>query len=191
MQIQNEEVALLFEIFEDNITKSIDAFVAELLKMRAGRANPHLLNGIEVNYYGTMTPLYQMANITVPEARVLMVSVWDTGALKNVEKAIIDANIGIMPNNDGKVIRLIFPELTEERRRMLVKEVASLAEKIKVSVRNERRELNAQLRKAKKDSSITEDDLFLYEKEVDDRVNGFITKIDKISADKEKEIMSV
>ena len=191
MQIQNEEVALLFEIFEDNITKSIDAFVAELLKMRAGRANPHLLNGIEVNYYGTMTPLYQMANITVPEARVLMVSVWDTGALKNVEKAIIDANIGIMPNNDGKVIRLIFPELTEERRRMLVKEVAILAEKIKVSVRNERRELNAQLRKAKKDSSITEDDLFLYEKEVDDRVNGFITKIDKISADKEKEIMSV
>ncbi len=191
MQIQNEEVALLFEIFEDNITKSIDAFVAELLKMRAGRANPHLLNGIEVNYYGTMTPLYQMANITVPEARVLMVSVWDTSALKNVEKAIIDANIGIMPNNDGKVIRLIFPELTEERRKMLVKEVATLAEKIKVSVRNERREINAQLRKAKKDSSITEDDLFLYEKEVDDRVNGFITKIDKISADKEKEIMSV
>ncbi|MGI6213446.1 MAG: ribosome recycling factor [Christensenellales bacterium] len=191
MNIENEEVALLFEVFEENINKSIDTFIGDLQKMRAGRANPLLLNGIEVNYYGCMTPLNQMANITVPEARVLMVSVWDTSALKAVEKAIIDANIGIMPNNDGKVIRLIFPELTEERRKMLVKEVTSLAEKIKVSVRNERRDINAQLKKYKKDSVITEDDLFLYEKKVDSSTNDYIAKIDKIAADKEKEIMSV
>lgn len=191
MHIDNEEVSILFEIFQENANKSIDAFNAELLKMRAGRANPHLLNGIEANYYGTMTPLNQMANITVPEARILMVAVWDANALKNVEKAIIDANIGIMPNNDGKVIRLIFPELTEERRKMLVKEVNSLAEKIKVSVRNERREVINQLRKLKKDSGITEDDLFLFEKRMDDKVNDFVAKIDKIALDKEKEIMSV
>ncbi len=191
MHIENEEVAILFEIFDENANKSVDAFITELLKMRAGRANPHLLNGIEANYYGTMTPLNQMANITVPEARILMVAVWDANALKNVEKAIIDANIGIMPNNDGKVIRLVFPELTEERRKMLVKDVNSLAEKIKVSVRNERRDVINQLRKLKKDSAITEDDLFLFEKRMDDKVNDFVVKIDKIALDKEKEIMSV
>lgn len=191
MHNQNEEVSLLFELFDENNNKSIDAFVSELQKMRAGRANPHLLSGIEVNYYGVMTPLNQMANVTVPEARVLMVSVWDASALKNVEKAIIDANIGITPNNDGKVIRLVFPELTEERRKSLVKEVSALAEKIKISVRNERREINTQLKKLKKDAVITEDDLFSFEKKVDTNANEFIAKIDKIAADKEKEIMSV
>lgn len=191
MYIDNDDVKILFELFEEKMSKSIDSFNNELLKMRAGRANAHILDGVEVNYYGAMTPLNQMSNISVPEARVLMVSVWDSSALKSVEKAIIDANVGINPNNDGKVIRLIFPELTEERRKSLSKEVKVLAEKIKVAVRNERRDINAELKKLKKDSSITEDDLINYEKEVDNRVNESISKIEKMTADKEKEIMSV
>ena len=191
MHIDNEEVALLFELFEEKMQKTIETYNSELLKMRAGRANQHILDGVEADYYGTKTPLNQMANISVPEARVLMVSVWDASALKAVEKAIIDANVGINPNNDGKVIRLIFPELTEERRKALSKEVKALSEKIKVAIRNERRDINNHLKKLKKDSEITEDDFIFYEKEVDNSVEKSISKIDKLTQEKEKEIMSV
>ncbi|HOB64026.1 MAG TPA: ribosome recycling factor, partial [Clostridia bacterium] len=155
------------------------------------RANVRILDKILVDYYGTPTPINQMANITVPEARVLAISVWDASAIKNVEKAILASNIGITPINDGKLIRLIFPELTEERRRQLVKEVKTLGENTKVAIRNIRRDAIEDLRSLKKNSIITEDDLDKFEKDVEKAVNGFIAEIDKMMADKEKEIMSV
>lgn len=185
------EVELIFDEFKAKSEKSIKAFKAELLIMKAGRANAHILDKVQANYYGTPTPINQMANISVPEARILQISVWDVSAMKVVEKALIDANLGITPTNDGKVIRMIFPELTEERRKSLVKEVKTLAENTKVAIRNERRDAIEQLRALKKESSITEDELHNYEKDADKFSSEHITEIDKIAQDKEKEIMSV
>ena len=132
-----------------------------------------------------------MANVTIAEARVLVISVWDKSALKNVEKAILAANVGITPNNDGNVIRLVFPEVTEERRKMLVKDIKAGAENMKVTLRNHRRDANEDLKALKKDSVITEDDLKDYLKEVDDKLASYIEKIDKLAKDKEQEVMSV
>ncbi|HOK81464.1 MAG TPA: ribosome recycling factor [Clostridia bacterium] len=185
------EVELVFEELNTRSEKSITAMKNELAAMKAGRANVRILDKILVDYYGTPTPINQMANITVPEARVLAISVWDASAIKNVEKAILASNIGITPINDGKLIRLIFPELTEERRRQLVKEVKTLGENTKVAIRNIRRDAIEDLRSLKKNSIITEDDLDKFEKDVEKAVNGFIAEIDKMMADKEKEIMSV
>jgi ribosome recycling factor len=185
------EVELVFEELNTRSEKSITAMKNELAAMKAGRANVRILDKILVDYYGTPTPINQMANITVPEARVLAISVWDASAIKNVEKAILASNIGITPINDGKLIRLIFPELTEERRRQLVKEVKTLGENTKVAIRNIRRDAIEDLRSLKKNSIITEDGLDKFEKDVEKAVNGFIAEIDKMMADKEKEIMSV
>lgn len=185
------EVEIIFDEFKAKAEKSIKAFKAELLVMKAGRANAHILDKVQANYYGTPTPINQMANITVPEARVLQISVWDVTAMKAVEKALIDANLGITPTNDGKVIRLIFPELTEERRKSLVKDIKTLSETTKVAVRNIRREAIEQLRVLKKDSTITEDELHNYEKDADKLTSEQIADIDKIATDKEKEIMCV
>lgn len=185
------EVELVFEELNTRSEKSITAMKNELAAMKAGRANVRILDKILVDYYGTPTPINQMANITVPEARVLAISVWDASAIKNVEKAILASNIGITPINDGKLIRLIFPELTEERRRQLVKEVKTLGENTKVAIRNIRRDAIEDLRSLKKNSIITEDDHDKFEKDVEKAVNGFIAEIDKMMADKEKEIMSV
>lgn len=127
-----DEIDLLFDVFDEENQKTFDNFKTELQAIRAGRANPHILDKVEVEYYGTMTPLNQMANVTVSEARVLVVTVWDKSALKSVEKAILAANVGITPNNDGTVIRLVFPEVTEERRRALVKDIKAGAENTKV-----------------------------------------------------------
>ena len=135
-----EEVQLVFDDLSDRISKSISNLREELRGMRAGRANPHILDKITVPYYGVDTPLNQIANITVPEARLLVINVWDQGALKAVEKAIIAANVGIFPTNDGKVLRMAFPELTEERRKQLSKEVKVLGEGAKVALRNIRRD---------------------------------------------------
>ena len=159
--------------------------------IRAGRANPHILDKVEVEYYGTMTPLNQMANVTIAEARVLVVSVWDKSALKNVEKAILAANVGITPNNDGTVIRLVFPEVTEERRRALVKDIKQGAEETKIVLRNHRRDINEELKKLKKDSTITEDDLTNFLEEVDKRLAKEIEKVDETAKKKEDEVMSV
>lgn len=159
--------------------------------MRAGRANAHILDKVTVDYYGTPTPINQMANISVPEARMIVISVWDASQMKAVEKAIVDANLGIMPNNDGKVIRLVFPELTEERRRALAKDVKAAAEKTKVAVRNVRRDGIEDLRKLKKDNVISEDLLADTEKEVDKIVSAKIESIEKLQQEKETEIMSV
>ena len=186
-----EEVQLVFDDLSDRISKSISNLREELRGMRAGRANPHILDKITVPYYGVDTPLNQIANITVPEARLLVINVWDQGALKAVEKAIIAANVGIFPTNDGKVLRMAFPELTEERRKQLSKEVNVLGEGAKVALRNIRRDAVDVLRSYKKDSVITEDDLYGYEKDVDKLISDSIADVDKHCREKEAEIMAV
>lgn len=186
-----EEVDFLFEAFDEENAKTFENYKTELQGIRAGRANPHILDKVEVEYYGTMTPLNQMANVTIAEARVLVVSVWDKSALKNVEKAILAANVGITPNNDGTVIRLVFPEVTEERRRALVKDIKQGAEETKIVLRNHRRDINEELKKLKKDSTITEDDLTNFLEEVDKRLAKEIEKVDETAKKKEDEVMSV
>ena len=186
-----EEVDFLFETFDEENAKTFENYKTELQGIRAGRANPHILDKVEVEYYGTMTPLNQMANVTIAEARVLVVSVWDKSALKNVEKAILAANVGITPNNDGTVIRLVFPEVTEERRRALVKDIKQGAEETKIVLRNHRRDINEELKKLKKDSAITEDDLTNFLEEVDKRLAKEIEKVDETAKKKEDEVMSL
>ena len=186
-----DSVDLIFEEMKEKFTKTVHNFSTEMKSMRAGRANPHILDKVMVDYYGTPTPINNMANITVPEARLLVISVWDKSALKNVEKAILAANIGITPNNDGNVIRLIFPELTEERRKALVKELKTNAENTKVVLRNARRDAIDALKKLEKDSGITEDDLKDFTADVDKALSSEIEDVDKLTKDKEQEILAV
>lgn len=185
------EVEIIFDDLKDRMKKSLSNYVADLNTMRAGRANVHILDAVKVDYYGVETPINQMANITVPEARMIMITVWDASMLKKTEKALIDANLGITPNNDGKNIRLIFPELTEERRKMLVKEVKTKGEACKVAVRNIRRDAIAELKSLEKSKVLTEDLMKDYEAEVDKDVSARISEIDKISAEKEQEILKI
>lgn len=191
MAIDSLEVLEAFDGFENKLEKSISSMKYEFQQMKAGRANPHILDKVLVNYYGTETPVNQLGNISVPEARVLLISVWDQSALKDVEKAIIAANIGMTPNNDGKVIRLIFPELNEERRKELVKQLKQVSENTKVVMRNARRDINDSLKKYKKDSIITEDECANFEKDVDKKLGEYIDTVDKLAKEKEKEVMSV
>lgn len=186
-----EEIELLFEEIEEKNTKTIENYKVELQAIRAGRANPHIIDKVLVDYYGAPTPINQMANVTVAEARVLVISVWDKNALKNVEKAILAANVGIVPNNDGTVIRLIFPELTEERRRALSKEIRIGGENCKIVLRNHRRDANDDLKALKKDSVITEDDLKNFLADVDKKLSAAIETVDRIMKAKEDEVMSV
>ena len=185
------EVEMVFDDLSERIEKTKSSLSNEFKSMRAGRANPHILDKVLVPYYGVDTPINQMANITIPEARMLVINVWDQSALKTVEKAIIAANVGIFPTNDGKVLRMVFPELTEERRRALCKDVRVSTENAKVAIRNIRRDAINVLRGYKKDSIVTEDDYNAYEKDVDKLTSSAIADIDKMSADKEAEIMSV
>ena len=187
----SDDVLILLDTLSTKSDKTISVLKSEFLGMRAGRANPHILDKIVVDYYGTATPLNQMANISVPDARCLAISLWDASMLKTVEKAILEANIGINPNNDGKIIRLVFPELTEERRKDLVKQVKKMGEDSKVALRNIRRECNDALKKMKTDKKITEDELVVYEKDVEKTFQKSIEHIDSMLKDKEKELMSV
>ena len=191
MDFNTIEMMEVFDTYETKCAKTIANIKNELLTIRAGRANPHIVDKVVVDYYGSPTPLNQMGNVTVSEARVLVISVWDTNALKDVEKAIINANVGVTPNNDGKVIRLVFPELTQERRVQIVKDIRKMCEEAKVAIRNHRREANDAIKKYKKDSVITEDDAAAYEKEVDKIATAKVEEIDKILKDKEQEVMSV
>lgn len=191
MDLNTIEMMEVFDTYETKCAKTVANIKNELLSIRAGRANPHILDKVVVDYYGAPTPLNQMGNITVSEARVLVISVWDANALKDVEKAIINANVGVTPNNDGKVIRLVFPELTQERRVQIVKDIRKMCEDAKVAIRNHRREANDAIKKYKKDSVITEDDATSYEKEVDKILSTKIDEIDKLLKDKEQEVMSV
>ena len=191
MAYEQMEVLEIFDEFETKMNKSISSLQYEFNNIKAGRANPHILDKIVVDYYGVPTPLKQIGNIQTPEARMLMITVWDTSILKEVEKAIIAANTGITPNNDGKVIRMIFPELTQERRKELCKNLRAMAENTKVALRNARRDINDSIKKFKKDSLISEDEASLYEKDVDKQLAEQIEVVDKMSKEKEQEILSV
>ncbi len=191
MAYEQMEILEIFDEFETKMNKSVSSLQYEFNNLKAGRANPHILDKIVVDYYGVPTPLKQIGNIQTPEARMLMITVWDTSILKEVEKAIIAANTGITPNNDGKVIRMIFPELTQERRKELCKNLKALAENTKVALRNARRDINDSIKKFKKDSLISEDEAGVYEKDVDKQLAEQIEVVDKMTKDKEQEILSV
>ena len=176
---------------EEKMNKTISVLQENFSEVRAGRANPAILNKIRVDYYGTPTPINQVAGISVPEARLIVIQPWDISLLKEIEKEILKAEIGINPNNDGKVIRLAFLELNEERRKELVKEVKKMAEDSKVSIRSIRREAMDEAKKLQKDNQMTEDELKGAEDKIQKLTDNKIAEIDKILAEKEKEIMSV
>jgi ribosome recycling factor len=157
MNFSNPAIKDAFDEYEFSLDETVENLISSYKQIKAGRANPYLLDGIKVDYYGSPTPINQLGNIVVAEARVLMINVWDSGALKAVEKAILAANIGITPTNDGKVIRLIFPELTEEKRRDIVKDIKNILENTKISLRSHRRDMNDKIKKFKKDNVITEE----------------------------------
>lgn len=176
---------------ENKMKKTISHLEADLAKIRAGRANPAILDNIMVDYYGAPTPIGQVGNISVPEARTIIVQPWDQTVLSEIEKAILASDIGINPNNDGKVIRLNFPPLTEERRKELKKDVSKRGEEAKVAVRAVRRDAIEHFKKQKKSGEITEDDLSDLENEIQKLTDKFVKNIDNIIADKEKEIIEV
>jgi len=180
-----------FSEIESKMNKTIEVLKQNFSEVRAGRANPAILNRISVEYYGTPTPINQVAGISVPEARLIMIQPWDASILKDIEKAILASDIGINPNNDGKVIRLSFPELTEERRKELVKDIKKTAEEAKVAVRVIRRDGMDKAKAMQKNSEITEDDLRGAEDTIQKLTDKKIEEIDKVLADKEKEILTV
>ena len=177
--------------FEEKMTKTLASLEKEYQGIRAGRANPHILDKIKVDYYGTPTPLQQIGNINVPEARMLCIQPWESSMIKPIEKAILNSDIGINPSNDGKVIRLIFPELTEERRKELVKDVKKKGEAAKVAIRNIRRDANDFLKKANKASEISEDELKTNEEKVQKMTDKFIKEVDKAVDAKSSEILTI
>lgn len=176
---------------KEKMNKTISVYSENLSEIRAGRANPAILNKIKVDYYGVPTPISQVAGISVPEARLIVIQPWDANILKEIEKEILKSDIGINPNNDGKVIRLSFPELTEERRKELVKDIRKIAEEAKVSIRSIRRDGIDEFKAMQKESLITEDDLKRAEDDIQNITDKKISEIDKILENKEKEIMSV
>ncbi|MDD2396386.1 MAG: ribosome recycling factor [Tissierellia bacterium] len=176
---------------EESMKKSISFLKEELATIRAGKANPKLIDKIQVSYYGTMTPLNQIANISVPEPRMLLVQPWDANALKDIERAILTSDLGINPTNDGKMIRLIIPVLTEERRKELLKVVKKEIENSKIAVRNIRRDTNDEIKKLEKQSEISKDDLKRAEEEMQKLTDRYVSIIDDIFKDKEIEILEV
>jgi ribosome recycling factor len=174
-----------------HMDKTIDALRKEYQKVRTGRASTSLLDEIRVDYYGTLTPINQLATLAVPEPRTITLQPWEAKVIPVIEKAILNANLGLTPSNDGRVIRLNLPPLTEERRKDIVKQLKKMAEDAKVAARNIRRDSNDELKKLEKDKKITEDDLKRAEKEVQDVTNAHVAKIDEILAHKEKEVMEV
>ena len=181
----------VFETAKTKMGKTVNALVTEYGAIRAGRANPQILDKIQVDYYGTPTPINQLASVSVAEARVLAIQPWDKSVLKAIEKAIQTSDIGINPQNDGSMIRLTFPPLTEDRRKELVKDIQKIAENAKVAARSIRRDCIEKLKAMKKNSEITEDDLKDGEKEIQKITDNIIKEIDDISDKKQKEIMSV
>ena len=177
--------------YEERMNKTINSLEEEFNTIRVGRANPHILDKIVVDYYGTPTPLQQVGNITVPEARLLMIQPWDATLIKKIEKAIQMSDIGINPTNDGKAIRLVFPELTEEKRKEQSKEVKKKGEAAKVAIRNIRRDGMDAVKKQKKDNILTEDDVKNIEKDMQELTDKFIKEIDRRIDNKTKEVMSV
>ena len=187
----NELINEYFDLFKEDLESGLDHFVGELREVRAGRANPKMLDKVSVEYYGTITPINQVAGISVPEARMIVISPWDATLVKPIKKAIEIANLGVNPNDDGKVIRLILPMLTEERRKELTKQVGKMCENQKVAFRNARRDVLDECKKLKKDSKITEDDMKFAEVEVQKILDGYVAKLDKLADEKQKEILEI
>ncbi len=179
------------KLYEDKMKKSVAVYEEKLSSVRAGRANTAVLKGIEVSYYGTPTAINQMAEVKVTDPRTLSVTPWDVTTLKEIEKAILASDLGITPVNDGKTIRLAFPQLTEERRRELSKQIAKMGEDAKVSVRNIRREANDKIKEMKKDGELNEDEVKHSEKQIQELTDKYIKILDGVSAEKEKEIMEI
>ena len=180
-----------FEQFKEKMEKSVDSLAGEYATIRAGRANPHILDKISVDYYGQPSSLQSVANISVSEARTLMIQPWEASLIKEIEKAILTADLGLTPNNDGKVIRLTFPELTEERRKELVKDVKKKGESAKVAIRNIRRDANDMIKKQQKANEISEDEQKDAESEIQKLTDQFVSQIDQMIEEKSKEIMTV
>ena len=179
------------KIYEEKMTKSIEHLNQDLQAVRAGRANPHVLDKLRIDYYGTPTPIQQVGNVSVPEARIIQIAPWDRSLLKPIEKAIQMSDIGINPTNDGTVIRMVFPELTEERRKELAKSVKKMGEEAKVSLRNIRRDGNDEFKKLKKAAEISEDQAADYEEELQKMTEKKSKEIDVLIEAKTKEIMTV
>lgn len=177
--------------YEEKMQKSYDFLVTDLGAIRAGRANPHVLDKIRVDYYGTPTPIQQVGNITVPEPRIIQIAPWEKSLIKDIEKAIMMSDVGITPSNDGSLIRLVFPELTEERRKELVKDVKKRGEENKVAIRNTRRDGNDAFKKLAKTDEVSEDQIKELEEELQKLTDKFIKEIDKLVDEKSKEILTV
>ncbi len=182
---------LIFEELKVNMEKVIRAFEKSLNKVRTGRASLSLLDGIKVEYYGVPTPLNQVATLSVPESRLIVISPWDNSIISNIEKAIQKSDLGLTPTSDGKLIRLSIPPLTEERRKELVKVVKRLAEECKINLRNVRRDANDQLKTLKKDNDISEDEFYACQEEVQEVTDKYIEMADNVVVSKEKEIMEI
>ncbi len=177
--------------YEEKMEKSLESLLSEFSSIRAGRANPHVLDKIRVDYYGQPTPLQQVANISVPEPRTLMIQPWEASLIKEIEKAIMCSDLGITPNNDGKTVRLNFPELTEDRRKEMAKDVKKKGENSKVAIRNIRRDANDAIKKQNKASEISDDELKDLEDKVQKLTDKYVDKVDKAVEEKSKEIMTV
>ena len=178
------------QVYNDKMTKAVEHLAFEFSTIRAGRANPHVLDKVRVDYYGTPTPIQQVGNVTVPEPRMIQIAPWEKSLIKDIEKAIMTSEVGIKPSNDGSVIRLVFPELTEERRKDLVKDVKKKGEEGKVAIRNIRRDGNDSFKKLAK-TEVSEDEIKQLEDELQKLTDKFVKEIDKLVDEKSKEIMTV
>lgn len=185
------ELNLIYNNTEKEMEQSIDAMKTRLSKIRTGKANLSLLDDIKVDYYGQETPIQHVGSLSTPEARIIMIKPWEASMLEKIEKSILASNIGITPQNDGKVIRLIFPSLTEDRRKELVKKINSIGEEAKIAVRNTRRNSNDEVKKMEKNSDISEDNAKIALEEIQDITNDSTDKIGTIVTNKEKEIMEI
>lgn len=184
-------IELIFDEAKEKMDKTIDALEKDLKKVRTGRASLTILDDIRVDYYGTPTPLNQMASLSVPESRLITIQPWDTSAIKDIEKAILKSNMGFTPSSDGKVIRIVIPPLTEDRRKEIVKQINKICEEFRVAVRNVRRDANESLKALKKDGDASEDEVFKGQERVQKLTDDHIKKVDEIYKDKEKEILEV
>lgn len=191
MAVQNEQYEMIMMEIMEKTEKTVSVLNGEYITIRAGRANPHILDKVLVDYYGTPTPINQVGNLSVTEGRCLVIAPWDASMLKVIEKQLLAENLGITPVNDGKVIRLVFPALTEERRKELVKQIKKMAEDSKVAVRNIRRDGMDAIKKMKNNKELSEDEHAVCEKEIDKVISETVDKIDKLCADKEKDVLSV
>lgn len=177
--------------YEEKMEKSLENLRGDFTTIRAGRANPHILDKIKVDYYGSPTPIQQVANVSVPEARMIQIQPWESSLIKEIEKAILVSDLGLTPNNDGKSIRLVFPELTEERRKELSRDIKKKGENAKIAIRNVRRDANDQFKKQNKAGELSEDELKNLEDEIQKATDKYIAEVDKTVEEKTKEIMTV